>query len=177
MTISSDKSKYAKLIGYLCGEQSKQIFMVQKQKLKSERVNPNVGIKDLFLVLDPRSFRKIIDGLKLVRDTDKKAFCLLLEMFEKHKHEKVEDYDLITVLNRKYIRRDRHLNEMLSTLLLTYWCCRDHYDGGYFKRLLPKEKKANESDNAFRQRLHRMEDLLMDVSYEVLDDLDFFIHY
>ena len=176
MTISSDKSKYAKLIGYLCGEQSKQIFMIQKQKLKSERVNPNVGIKDLFMTMDPPKFRISIYELAKLRDSDKPSFNLLLKKFEEHKKIDWSKGSVTDFIKNRLIRNDDNLNELLSILLYSYWICKDQYKGGYFWCMMPT-KKENESDNVFRQRLHRMEDLLMDISYEVLDDLDFFIHY
>ena len=34
-----------------------KLFMTQKQKLKSERGNLNVGIKDMFMTMDPEAFR------------------------------------------------------------------------------------------------------------------------
>ena len=49
-------------------------FMAQKQKLKSERGSLNVGIKDMFMTMEPDAFRIAVDKLAKLRDTDKDGF-------------------------------------------------------------------------------------------------------
>ena len=48
-----------------------KLFMAQKQKLKSERGNLNVGIKDMFMTMDPEAFRIALEMLATLRDSDK----------------------------------------------------------------------------------------------------------
>ena len=55
--------------------------MVQKQKLKSERGSLNVGIKDMFMTMDPPNFRISTLELAELRDSDKPGFNLVLKKF------------------------------------------------------------------------------------------------
>ena len=47
--------------------------MAQKQKLKSERGRLNEGLKDMFMTMDPKSFRNAVEELAEPRDSDKKG--------------------------------------------------------------------------------------------------------
>ena len=148
---------------------------MKNQKLKSERGSLNVGIKDIFMTLTPDLFRCAVKTLAKLRDTNKPGFNLVLEKFEKLKNDELRKHHFDSISNKRFIRHDPKLNEILNILLSSYWYCQNYYEGGYFWCMMPT-KKENESDNAFRQRLHRMEDLLMDVMLEVLDDCDYYIH-
>ena len=148
--------------------------MAQKQKLKSERGRLNEGIKDMFMTMDPKSFREALKQLADLRDCDKPSFNQLLEKFEEHKFNKPAEHRVKDVEKLRIIRRKDELNELLSILLATYWTCQDKYDGGYFWCMMPT-KKANESEAQFDIRRKRMEDNLMQVMLDVLDDCDYFV--
>ena len=142
-----------------------KLFMAQKQKLKSERGNLNVGLKDMFMTMDPKAFREAVKQLADLRDTNKPSFNFVLEKFQ----------ELKTVnIKKRFIRGNEELNELLSILLSTYWTCQDKYDGGYFWRMMPR-KKENESEAQFDIRRKKMEDNLMQVMLDVLDDCDYYI--
>lgn len=148
--------------------------MAQKQKLKSERGRLNEGLKDMFMTMDPLSFRDAAFNLAELRETDKPGFDLVLEMFEQHKGKKPKDKYFETVNKKNLIRKNAELNELLSVLLTTYWLGQDWNEGGYFWCMMPK-KKENESDEQFDIRRKRMEDNLMQVMLDVLDDCDYYI--
>ena len=148
--------------------------MAQKQKLKSERGRLNEGIKDMFMTMDPKSFREALKQLADLRDSDKPSFNQVLEKFEEHKKNKPSEYSVKDVIKMRIIRRNEMLNELLSILLATYWTCQDKYDGGYFWCMMPT-KKANESEAQFDIRRERMEDDLMQVMLDVLDDCNYYI--
>ena len=149
--------------------------MAQKQKLKSERGNLNVGIKDMFMTMDPKSFREALKQLADLRETSKPNFNFVLERFQELKTAKPQAYSVKDVIMKRFIRGNEELNNLLSILLSTYWTCQDKYDGGYFWRMMPK-KKENESEAQFDIRRKRMEDNLMQVMLDVLDDCDYYIH-
>ena len=149
-------------------------FMAQKQKLKSERENLNVGIKDMFMTMDPDAFREAVKQLADLRDTNKPSFNFVLEKFQELKTVKPQEYSVKDVIKKRFIRGNEELNELLSILLSTYWTCQDKYDGGYFWRMMPR-KKENESDEQFDIRRKRMEDNLMQVMLDVLDDCDYYV--
>ena len=148
--------------------------MAQKQKLKSERENLNVGIKDMFMTMDPDAFREAVKQLADLRDTNKPSFNFVLEKFQELKTVKPQEYSVKDVIKKRFIRGNEELNELLSILLSTYWTCQDKYDGGYFWRMMPR-KKENESDEQFDIRRKRMEDNLMQVMLDVLDDCDYYV--
>ena len=148
--------------------------MALKQKLKSERENLNVGIKDMFMTMDPDAFREAMKQLADLRDTNKPSFDSVLEKFQELKTVKLQEYSVKDVIKKRFIRDNEELNELLSILLSTYWTCQDKYDGGYFWRMMPT-KKANESDEQFDFRRKMMEDNLMQVMLDVLDDCDYYI--
>ena len=148
--------------------------MAQKQKPKSERGNPNLGLKDLFMTLDPELFRFAVISLAMLRDTNKPGFNLVLEQFEVRKNNKPSENSVKDVIKMRIIRCNENLNELLSIMLATYWTCQDKYDGGYFWRMMPT-KKANENEAQFKIRRELMEDNLMQVMLGVLDDCDYYI--
>ena len=151
-----------------------KLFMAQKQKLKSERENLNVGIKDMFMTMDPDAFREAVKQLADLRDTNKPSFNFVLEKFQELKTVKPQEYSVKDVIKKRFIRGNEELNNLLSILLSTYWTCQDKYDGGYFWRMMPK-KKENESEAQFDIRRKRMEDNLMQVMLDVLDDCDYYV--
>ena len=126
--------------------------MAQKQKPKSERGRLNEGLKDMFMTMDPKSFREALKQLADLRDSDKPSFNQLLEKFEEHKIDKPAEHRVKDVET-----------------------CQDKYDGGYLWCMMPK-KKENESEAQFDIRCKRMEDNLMQVMLDVLDDCDYYIH-
>ena len=148
-----------------------KLFMAQKQKLKSERGNLNVGIKDMFMTMDPEAFRIALELLSTLRDSDKDGFNLVLEKFQVLK--KTEEQNQENILTKKKFR-NKVLNLVVDKLLIMYWLCKIRYDGGYFWRMMPK-KKANESEAQFDIRRKRMEDNLMQVMLGVLEDCDYYI--
>ena len=148
--------------------------MAQKQKLKSERGSLNVGIKDMFMTMDPDAFREAMKQLADLRDTNKPSFDSVLEIFQELKTAKLQEYSVKDVIKKRFIRGNEELNELLSILLSTYWTCQDKYDGGYFWRMMPR-KKENESEAQFDIRRKRMEDNLMQVMLDVLDDCDYYV--
>ena len=151
-----------------------KLFMAQKQKLKSERGNLNVGLKDMFMTMDPKAFREAVKQLADLRDTNKPSFNFVLEKFQELKTVKPQEYSVKDVIKKRFIRGNEELNELLSILLSTYWTCQDKYDGGYFWRMMPR-KKENESEAQFDIRRKKMEDNLMQVMLDVLDDCDYYI--
>jgi len=148
--------------------------MAQKQKPKSERGNLNVGIKDMFMTMDPEAFREAVKQLADLRDTNKPSFNFVLEKFQELKTVKPQEYSVKDVIKKRFIRGNEELNELLSILLSTYWTCQDKYDGGYLWCMMPT-KKANESEAQFDIRCKRMEDNLMQVMLDVLDDCDYYV--
>jgi len=148
--------------------------MAQKQKPKSERGRLNVGIKDMFMTMDPDAFREAVKQLADLRDTNKPSFNFVLEKFQELKTVKPQEYSVKDVIKKRFIRGNEELNELLSILLSTYWTCQDKYDGGYFWRMMPR-KKENESDEQFDIRRKRMEDNLMQVMLGVLDGCDYYV--
>ena len=68
--------------------------MAQKRKPKSERGSLNVGIKDMFMTMDPKSFREALKQLADLRDSDKPSFNQLLEKFEEHKVDKPAEHSV-----------------------------------------------------------------------------------
>ena len=148
--------------------------MAQKQKLKSERGRLNVGLKDMFMTIDPAYFRPIMKQLVNIRDSNKTVFNQVLEIFEERKRDKPENLIYEDVLKMKLIRNNEELNRFLCDSLFTYWFCQNLHEGGYFWRMMPK-KKENESDEQFDIRRKRMEDNLMQVMLDVLDDCDYYI--
>ena len=151
-----------------------KLFMVQKQKLKSERGSLNEGIKDMFMTMDPPNFRISTLELAELRDSDKPGFNLVLKKFEENKKIKLSVGSATDVIKKRIIRNDDNLNELLSILLYSYWCCKTQYKGGYFWRMMPT-KKANENEEQFDIRCKKMEDNLMQVMLDVLDDCDYYI--
>ena len=149
--------------------------MAQKRKPKSERGRLNEGIKDMFMTMDPKSFREALKQLADLRDSDKPSFNQVLEKFEEHKIKKPAEHRVKDVEKLRIIRCTDELNELLSILLATYWTCQDKYDGGYFWCMMPT-KKTNESNEQFDIRRKRMEDNLMQAMLDVLDDCDYYIH-
>ena len=148
--------------------------MAQKQKLKSERENLNVGIKDMFMTMEPEAFCFVANKLAKLRDTNKDGFNVLLEEFEEHKMDKIEHLLVVDVRTKILIHKNKKLNKLLCDILLIYWDRQDIYRGGYFWRMMPK-KKANESEAQFDIRRKRMEDNLMQVMLDVLDDCDYYV--
>ena len=147
-------------------------FMAQKQKLKSERGSLNVGIKDMFMTMDPDAFRIAMEVLASLRDSDKNSFNQVLEKFEALKNSKEHDQE--NILSNKIFRNDVQ-NIVVKKLFIMYWLCKVRYDGGYFWRMMPR-KKANENEAQFDIRRKRMEDNLMQVMLDVLDDCNYYIH-
>ena len=150
-----------------------KLFMAQKQKLKSERGNLNVGIKDMFMTMDPEAFRIALELLSTLRDSDKNGFNLVLEKFQVLKNSKEQNQENILT---KMKFRNKVLNLVVDKLLIMYWLCKIRYDGGYFWRMMPT-KKANENEAQFKIRRELMEDNLMQVMLDVLDDCDYYVHY
>ena len=148
--------------------------MAQKQKLKSERGRLNEGLKDMFMTMDPETFRIAAEELAKLRDSDKKGFNLVLEEFEALKNDKTKDHYYMNILNQKIIPGNEKRNLILTELLAMHWSDKDRFDGGYFWRMMPT-KKANESDEQFDTRRKRMEDNLMQVMLDVLDDCNYYI--
>ena len=146
-------------------------FMSQKQKLKSERGSLNVGIKDMFMTMDPDAFRIAMEVLASLRDSDKNGFNQLLEKFQVLKN--TEEQEQENILSSKIFRNDVQ-NIVVKKLFIMYWLCKVRYDGGYFWRMMPR-KKATENEAQFDIRRKRMEDDLMQVMLDVLDDCDFYI--
>ena len=149
-------------------------FMAQKQKLKSERGSLNVGIKDMFMTMEPDSFRNAVEELAELRDSDKKGFNLVLEEFEAHKNDKPEDHYYGNILTQKIIPNNEKRNLIITELLAMHWNDKERFYGGYFWRMMPR-KKANESEEQFDIRRKRMEDNLMQLMLDVLDDCDYYI--
>ena len=149
-----------------------KIFMSQKQKLKSERGSLNVGIKDMFMTMDPDAFRIAMEVLASLRDSDKNSFNQVLEKFEALKNSKEHDQE--NILSNKILRNDVQ-NIVVKKLFIMYWLCKVRYDGGYFWRMMPR-KKANENEAQFDIRRKKMEDNLMQVMLDVLDDCNYYIH-
>ena len=149
-------------------------FMVQKQKLKSERGNLNVGIKDMFMTMEPALFRSTAKSLAALRDTDKPGFDKLLEKFEERKGQK-QGIVFVGDIVKKHYLRDKKLNRTLSEMLFRYWESQDCHDGGYFWCMIPKEKLEDESEEVFMARKQEMEDLLMQVELLVLQDCGYYI--
>ena len=148
-----------------------KIFMSQKQKLKSERGSLNVGIKDMFMTMDPDAFRIAMEVLASLRDSDKNSFNQVLEKFEALKNSKEHDQE--NILSNKILRNDVQ-NIVVKKLFIMYWLCKVRFDGGYFWRMMPR-KKANENEAQFDIRRKKMEDNLMQVMLDVLDDCNFYI--
>ncbi|MBR5068045.1 MAG: hypothetical protein IKX25_01450 [Bacteroidales bacterium] len=149
---------------------------MKKQKLKSERGSLNVGIKDIFMTLTPDLFRCAVKTLAKLRDTNKPGFNLVLEKFEKLKNDELRKHHFDSISNKRFIRHDPKLNEILNILLSSYWYCQNYYEGGYFWRMMPT-KKENENKVQFDIRRKSMEDNLMQVMLDVLDDCDYYDHY
>ena len=147
-------------------------FMAQKQKLKSERGSLNVGIKDMFMTMDPDAFRIAMEVLASLRDSDKNGFNQVLEKFEALKNSKEHDQE--NILSNKIFRNDVQ-NIVVKKLFIMYWLCNVRFDGGFFWRMMPT-MKANENKAQFDIRRKRMEDNLMQVMLDVLDDCNFYIH-
>ena len=148
--------------------------MAQKRKLKSERGNLNEGIKDMFMTMDPKSFRNAVEELAELRDSDKKGFNLVLDEFEAHKNDKPENHLFGNILTQKIIPGNEKRNLMITELLAMHWNDKERFYGGYFWRMMPR-KKENESEAQFDIRRKRMEDNLMQVMLDVLDDCDYYI--
>ena len=151
-----------------------KIFMVQKQKLKSERGSLNVGIKDMFMTMDPKAFREAIKQLADLRETNKPNFDSLLEKFQELKSDKPKEYSVKDVIKKRFVRGNEELNNLLSILLSTYWTCQDKYDGGYLWYMMPI-RKERENEAQFKIRRELMEDNLMQVMLDVLHDCNFYI--
>ena len=143
--------------------------MAQKQKLKSERRSGNTAMMDLFLTLEPQSFKEKVQELSHLFDTDKKSFNLLLEKFDALKGSPIDNF----LLNRKKFIDKEDINAMLQDLLSMYWYSQEDYAGGYLKCMLPKQKEY-ESDNDFKLRLHEMEDILSALFVSMLREYDYF---
>ena len=146
----------------------------QKQKPKSERGSLNVGIKDMFMTIDPKAFREAIKQLADLRETNKPNFDSLLEKFQELKSDKPKEYSVKDVIKKRFVRGNEELNNLLSILLSTYWSCQDKYDGGYFWCMMPT-RKERENEAQFKIRRELMEDNLMQVMLDVLDDCDYYI--
>jgi hypothetical protein len=127
------------------------------------------AMTEMFIVMDPQSYRKIIKALKGLNKDD---FNLMLESFDKHKNEKPEAYDTKAIAKKHYIRKDS-LNNLLSEMLCWFWYGQNTYEGGYLKRLLPV-KKEKESEAQFDGRYCLMWDSLMDLMIQTLDDCEYF---
>ena len=139
------------------------------QKQKSERRSGNTAMMDLFLTLEPQSFKEKVQELSHLFDTDKKSFNLLLEKFEALKGSPINPF----LLNRKKFIDKEDINAMLQDLLSMYWYSQEDYAGGYLKCMLPKQKEY-ESDNDFKLRLHEMEDILSALFVSMLREYDYF---
>ena len=172
-----------------------QLFMAQKQKLKSERGSGNEVFMDLFLTLDPQAFASVAKRLSLLFDADKKSFNLLLDKFDELKGSPMEGSvdehrtkkfiskttvnDLLPMegsvdehRTKKFISKTT-VNDLLIDMLWHYWNGQQQYAGGYLKRMLPKQKES-EPSVAFRQRMHEMNDVLGILFVHVLRECDYF---
>ncbi len=151
-----------------------KIFMVQKQKLKSERGRLNEGLKDMFMTMEPELFRCAVKSLAKLRDTNKPGFNQVLVLFEEFKNNEQAKNCVGNVIDKRFKKLDNNLKELLKTLFSSYWYSQRYYVGGYFWRMMPM-KKENESEAQFDIRCKRMEDNLMQVMLDVLDDCDYYI--
>ena len=148
-----------------------QLFMAQKQKLKSERGSGNEVFMDLFLTLDPQAFASVAKRLSLLFDADKKSFNLLLDKFDELKGSPMEG-SVDEHRTKKFISKTT-VNDLLIDMLWHYWNGQQQYAGGYLKRMLPKQKES-EPSVAFRQRMHEMNDVLGILFVHVLRECDYF---
>ena len=148
-----------------------KISMALKQKLKSESSSGNGVLLDLFLTLDPPSFASVAKRLSNLFDSDKKSFNLLLNKFDGLKGSPMEG-SVDEHRTKKFISKTT-VNDLLIDMLWHYWNGQQQSDGGYLKRMLPKQKE-DEPSLAFRQRMHEIIDVLGILFVHMLNECDYF---
>ena len=130
------------------------------------------GLMDLFLTLDPPTFRQVAQGLSRLSSSDKKGFNLLLEEFERHKGQKPEQYAVETIRRTRYVH-DSKVNDQLSQLLCLFWDGQTKFHGGYLKCMLPV-RKDDEPTEVYARRYRELFDQMTSLYAPVLDDCDYF---
>ena len=92
--------------------------MIRKSTLEEK----NKAMADLFLTLEPKRFKKIVNHLITLRDADQDGFNQVLDLFDKYKRMVPPRLSMIDVYKNKnkYSKKDK-LNSLLRWMLVLYW--------------------------------------------------------
>ena len=145
--------------------------MIRKSTLEGK----NKAIADLYLTLEPERFKKIVNHLITLRDTDQDDFNLVLDLFDKYKCMVPPRLSIIDVYKNKYIKKDK-LNSLLSRMLVLYWDDQDLFQGGYYKHRLPIQR-LNERDDDFLLKYNSLYSQMMNDMLDVLKKLNYYETY
>ncbi len=162
------------IFDHLCAVKNicETIKRINRMNKKVEQDRKMVGLMDIFLTLDPQTFRSVSQSLSQLFTANKKGFNELLERFEEHKGMKLDDYDVSTIQKKRFIR-DKAVNRQLSQILCLFWDGETKYHGGYLKCMLPT-RMDGEPEESYVKRRTEILDKLTSLYMPVLDDCNYF---
>jgi len=135
----------------------------------------NKAMADLYLTLEPKRFKKIVNHLITLRDADQDGFNQVLDLFDKYKRMVPPRLSMIDVYKNKYSKKDK-LNSLLRWMLVLYWDDQDLFQGGYHKHRLPIQR-LNERDDDFLLKYNSLYSQMMNDMLDVLKKLNYYETY
>lgn len=145
--------------------------MIRKSTLEEK----NKAMADLFLTLEPKRFKKIVNHLITLRDADQDGFNQVLDLFDKYKRMVPPRLSMIDVYKNKYSKKDK-LNSLLRWMLVLYWDDQDLFQGGYHKHRLPIQR-LNERDDDFLLKYNSLYSQMMNDMLDLLKKLNYYETY
>lgn len=145
--------------------------MIRKSTLEEK----NKAMADLYLTLEPKRFKKIVNHLITLRDADQDGFNQVLDLFDKYKRMVPPRLSMIDVYKNKYSKKDK-LNSLLRWMLVLYWDDQDLFQGGYHKHRLPIQR-LNERDDDFLLKYNSLYSQMMNDMLDVLKKLNYYETY
>ena len=145
--------------------------MIRKSTLEEK----NKAMADLYLTLEPKRFKKIVNHLITLRDADQDGFNQVLDLFDKFKRMVPPRLSMIDVYKNKYSKKDK-LNSLLRWMLVLYWDDQDLFQGGYHKHRLPIQR-LNERDDDFLLKYNSLYSQMMNDMLDVLKKLNYYETY
>ena len=145
--------------------------MIRKSTLEEK----NKAMADLYLTLEPKRFKIIVNHLITLRDADQDDFNLVLDLFDKYKCMVPPRIGMVDAFKNKFIKNDK-LNSLLSLMLVQYWDDQDLFQGGYHKHRLPIQR-LDERDDDFLLKYNSLYSQMMNDMLDVLKKLNYYETY
>lgn len=145
--------------------------MIRKSTLEEK----NKAMADLYLTLEPKRFKKIVNHLITLRDADQDDFNLVLDLFDKYKCMVPPRLSMVDAFKNKYIKKDK-LNSLLCRMLVLYWDDQDLFQGGFYKHRLPIQR-LDERDDDFLLKYNSLYSQMMNDMLDVLKKLNYYETY